>query len=68
MLKICPILSSKLYELNKINIVTASNIISILIIIRIIFLRFKINPKIPIKNKNIEIFNTVVVTFGYLKR
>ena len=50
-LKVCPILSSNVKELINIKIVTASNIISILIIIRIRFFRFKINPNVPIKNK-----------------
>ena len=36
--------------------VTASNIISIAMIIKIIFLRFNINPNIPIKNKKIDKF------------
>nr|YP_010411997.1 NADH dehydrogenase subunit 4L [Auricularia delicata]YP_010574184.1 NADH dehydrogenase subunit 4L [Auricularia cornea]URP31157.1 NADH dehydrogenase subunit 4L [Auricularia delicata]UZH94029.1 NADH dehydrogenase subunit 4L [Auricularia cornea] len=45
-------MSSKVKELININIVTARSIISMLMIIRIIFLRFKINPNIPIKNKN----------------
>ena len=55
-LKVCPIPSSKVKELIKTNSVTANNIISIAIIIRIIFFRFKINPKIPIKNKNNDRF------------
>ena len=56
MLNVCPIPSSKLKELIKTNNVTASNIISMAIIIRIIFFLFKINPKIPIKNKNNDRF------------
>ena len=55
-LNVCPILSSKLKELISTNNVTASNMISIAIIIRIIFFLFKINPKIPIKNKNNDRF------------
>ena len=56
MLNVCPIPSLKLNELIYTNKVTASNIISMAIIIRIIFFLFKINPKIPIKNNNNEKF------------
>lgn len=62
MLKVCPIPSSKLKELINTNSVTANSIISIAIIIRMIFLLFKINPKIPIKNKNSDRF---IVMFLY---
>ena len=37
-------------------LLTANSIISIAMIIRIIFFLFKINPKIPIKNKNNDRF------------
>nr|YP_007374918.1 hypothetical protein PRA_mt0104 [Phlebia radiata]CCE89207.1 hypothetical protein PRA_mt0104 [Phlebia radiata] len=56
MLNVCPIPSSKLNELINTNKVTASNIISMAMIIRIIFFLFKINPKIPIKNNNNDKF------------
>jgi hypothetical protein len=56
MLNVCPIPSSKLNELIKTRSVTASNIISMEMIIRIIFFLFKINPKIPVKNKNNDRF------------
>ena len=60
--KFCPMLSLKLNELINTNNVTANNIISMLIINNIIFFLFKINPKIPIKNKNNDRF---IVMFLY---
>src|ERR1700712_3421288 len=44
-------MSSKAYELTSTSNVTASNIISIEIIIKMIFFRFRMNPRIPIKNR-----------------
>ena len=70
MLNVCPIPSSKLNELIKTNNVTANSIISIAMIIKIIFFLFKINPNIPIKNKNKErfivMFMYFVINLGYL--
>ena len=62
MLNVWPRPSSKENELININKVTANNIISIAMIIRIIFFLFKINPNIPIKNKNNDRF---IVMFMY---
>ena len=66
MLNVCPIPSSKLKELIKTNNVTASNMISMAIIIRIIFFLFKINPKIPIKNKNNDRFIVLCICINPL--
>ena len=63
MLNVWPRPSSKENELININKVTANNIISIAMIIRIIFFLFKINPNIPIKNKNNDKF--IVEVFLY---
>ena len=61
-LNTCPIPSWKFQLLINTIKVTANNIISIAIIIKIIFFRFRMNPKIPIKNNNIKrfIFNIIV--------
>ena len=56
MLNVYPTPLLKLNELIKTNNVTANSIISIAMIIKIIFFLFKINPNIPIKNKNKERF------------
>ena len=51
---------SNWYELIKTSKVTANNIISIEIIIRIIFFRLRMKPKIPMRNKtsdNVIILN-----------
>ena len=63
MLNVWPRPSTKENELININKVTDNNIISIAMIIRIIFFLFKINPNIPIKNKNNDKF--IVEVFLY---
>ena len=60
-------MSSKLNELTITSKVTASNIISILISIRIMFLRFRTNPKIPTRNNtNDNVMHLVIVPIGFL--
>jgi hypothetical protein len=44
-------ISSNWYELTRASRVTASSIISIEIIIRIMFFRLRIKPRIPIRNR-----------------
>ena len=44
-------MSSNWYELTSTRSVTASSIISIEMIIRIMFFRLRINPRIPMRNR-----------------
>lgn len=44
-------ISSNWYELTRASRVTASSMISIEIIIRIMFFRLRIKPRIPIRNR-----------------
>lgn len=69
-LYVCPRISSKLKELMITNRVTASNIISIDISIKIMFFRLRTKPKIPIKNRTSDRFIVVkiVVWLGLVRR
>jgi hypothetical protein len=48
----------------RLALFTASNIISMEMINRIIFFLFNINPKIPIKNSIIENFITLILFYN----
>ena len=58
-------MSSKAYELTSTSNVTATNIFSIEMIIKMIFFRFRMKPKIPIKNKINDKFISSIFVYPY---